>query len=142
MEAQRIFNEANARCPGRVRMAINGHHHKDYVRIKDNILYWDLNSANLEWVGEGRNAHSRFSPEWIAANKLKPRKGGKWPFVAWEYPIHSIVTLDAATGQIRSCGTEAEFSCGVTPESTGFVTDSGGRPITAKVQSFDIRIGV
>ena len=141
-EAQRIFNEANARHPGRVRMAVNGHHHRDYVRIKDGILYWDLNSASFEYVGEKRYSHNRFTPEWIAANKLKPRKGGRWPFLAWEQPIHSIVTLDAATGRIASSGMKAEFSCGVTPELVGYKTDGCGRRVTPEIQAFDLRIGI
>lgn len=142
-DVQRVFNEANARWPGRVRMAVNGHHHRDYVRIKDGMLYWDLNSASFEYIGEGRWAHDRFAKEWVTENKLKRRKDGKWPFLSWEAPIHSIVTLDAESCRIRSEGMEADYSCGVTPDSLGYTrADLCGRPVTAKVQSFDIRIGV
>ena len=52
-----IFREANERHPGRVRLVINGHHHHDNVRIMDNIVYFDLNSASYDWIDKAHSAY-------------------------------------------------------------------------------------
>ena len=64
-EVREVFNEANRRRPGAVRLAMNGHMHCDNLRILDNILYWDVNSANYQYYGK---KHSKYPKEYIAAH--------------------------------------------------------------------------
>lgn len=132
-----IFDAANRKSPGKVRMAINGHHHRDCIRTLNNVVYFDLNSANFDWIGTNR-AHTKYTKEYLEKNGLK-HKDGKVPFVAWDDPIHAIVTMDA-DGSIKIDGMESKFACGVTPESVGVFYDSCGRPTTAQVQSVDMKL--
>ena len=136
-EVLAIFDDANRRSPGKVRLAINGHHHRDFLRTLNNVVFFDLNSANYDWIGN--RAHDKYPKEYIEKNKLRPRKGGKYPFLAWDDPIHAIVTMDA-DGLIKIDGMESKFSCGVMPESVGVRFDGCGRMTTACVQSAEMRM--
>ena len=128
---------ANAASPGKVRLAINGHHHRDFIRTLNEVVYFDLNSANYDWIGS--KAHDRYPKEYLEKNKLRPRKDNKIPFLAWDDPIHAIVTMDAG-GLIRIEGMRSRFSCGVTPESVGVKFDNCARLTTAEVQSAEIQM--
>ena len=136
-EVQEIFNSANRKSPGKVRMAINGHHHRDYIRTLDNVVYFDLNSASFDWIGTKR-AHTRYPKEYIEKHGLK-RKGNKIPFISWDDPLHAIVTVDV-DGTIKIDGMESKFAYGVTPESVGMFFDTCGRPTYARVQSVDMKL--
>jgi glyoxylase-like metal-dependent hydrolase (beta-lactamase superfamily II) len=136
-EVQEIFNAANRKSPGKVRMAINGHHHRDYIRTLDNVVYFDLNSASFDWIGSKR-AHSKYPKEYIEKHGLK-RKGNKIPFISWDDPLHAIVTVDV-DGTIKIDGMESKFAYGVTPESVGMFFDTCGRPTYARVQSVDMKL--
>jgi hypothetical protein len=104
----------------------------------NNVVFFDLNSASFDWIGIGK-AHSRYSKEYLERNNLKSKIGGKVPFVAWNDPIHAIVTMDV-DGSVKIDGMESQFACGVTPESVGVFFDRCGRPTTAKVQSVDMKL--
>ncbi|MBR7182348.1 MAG: metallophosphoesterase, partial [Clostridia bacterium] len=45
-----IINRANAKRPNSVLMCINGHHHRDHLRILDNVAYFEVNSSVFEYV--------------------------------------------------------------------------------------------
>ena len=51
-----ILREANTRRKNSVVMCINGHSHKDYMRMMDGICFWEVNSASFE-VLEHRHNH-------------------------------------------------------------------------------------
>ena len=61
---QAIFNEANAKKPGTVRLVMNGHLHMDFLRVLDNILYWDVNSANYQYYDK---KHAKYPAESVRA---------------------------------------------------------------------------
>ena len=136
-EVLAIFDEANRKSPGKVRMAINGHHHRDFIRTLNEVVFFDLNSASFDWIGN--RAHDKYPKEYIEKHKLRTRKGGKCPFLAWDDPIHAIVTMDT-DGLIKIDGMESKFSCGVMPESVGVRFDGCGRMTTACVQSAEMRM--
>jgi predicted phosphodiesterase len=136
-EVLAVFDRVNLKSPGKVRLVINGHHHRDFVRTRNGVVFFDLNSANFDWIG--RHAHDKYPKEYIEKHKLRPRKDGKYPFVAWDDPIHAIVTMDA-DGLLKVEGMESAFSCGVTPESVGVRFDNCGRATTASVQSFEMNM--
>ena len=134
----KIFDDANRKVPGKVRMAINGHHHRDHIRTLNKVVYFDLNSANFDWIGSSR-AHGKYTKEYLEANQLKSKVGGKVPFISWVDPIHAIVTMDV-DGTIKIEGMESKFACGVTPESVGVRFDTCARPTTAGVQSLEMKM--
>lgn len=125
-----IFREANERHPGRVRLVINGHHHTDNIKIQDNIIYFDLNSASYQWMM--RRTHTAY-PEsylerWSAVNHT----------IMWDDPISAIITI-SDDGRIKMEGQISRFHLGITPEMAGYSHQYGGvRPTTPNIQSFEL----
>lgn len=130
-EVRAIFNEANALHPGRVRLVMNGHHHVNYSRILDNVLYWDVNSANYHYYDQ---RHEKYPASYLATNP-----GSPWN-IGWTKPLSAILSL-WPDGRIRIDGSEAEFLFGVSPEAAGLNPyDPCGRLVEPKISSLDIRI--
>lgn len=126
-----ILNEANAKHPGRVRLVINGHHHHDNVRILDNIVYLDLNSANYEWMAKPHSAYpAEYTKQWRLASHT----------VMWDDPVSAIITI-SQDGRIRVEGQKSRFHLGITPAMAKCpVADSNGRLTTPDIQSFDLQM--
>lgn len=126
---RRIFNEANERCAGRVRLVINGHHHRDNVRILDNVVYLDLNSANFDWF---KNEHAAYPLDYKAKWKSSVHT------ITWDDPISAIVTI-STDGRLKVEGQKSRFHLGITPGMAGLdPIDASGRPTTPEVGSFEI----
>lgn len=116
----------------RVFMAINGHYHRDYLRIRDNIAFLDLNSASNEWI---EPKHSGFFPQEIYDNYLCAEYN-----VMWNDPIHAIITI-REDGYIKIEGMESEFFCGVSHRTMGRDPyDKDGRECTPVVSSHEIKL--
>ena len=129
-EVRAIFAEANAQRPGTVRLAINGHEHKDYFRMLDGVAYLDLNSASYD-IGATHDAY----PE----DFLPKRKNSKYGIITWNDPISAVVTL-TPSGGLKIEGMESTYCFGVSPETVGWGCDGDGRATSAKVQSVDINV--
>ena len=124
-QVQAIINAANKRKPHSVLMCINGHHHRDNIRILENVCYFDLNSTSFDWVPK---EHNLFPEEMVkqayAFNNT----------VMFNDPIHAIITLEGTTITIE--GMETEMFMGIRREDTpNPVCDPDGRPVVPKVQS-------
>jgi predicted phosphodiesterase len=126
-----IINTANAKQPGRVRLVINGHHHRDNIRIIDKVLYLDLNSANYDWVPK---EHSKYPPEVLAKHRLAKNT------VIYNDPINAIITM-TQQGQIKIDGMNSTLFMDITREMTGNSRcDAHGRETTACIQSIDLHM--
>ena len=134
-EVRAIFDAANAKTPGKVRLVINGHHHCDNLRILEKIVYFDLNSASFQWIGT-RHSHKHYPESFFKEIEQTPRSV---PWIAWDDPLSAIVTL-SADGNMRIDGMVSKFSCGVTPEMCNVGPDACGRLTTPFVQSADLRM--
>ncbi|MBR4653382.1 MAG: metallophosphoesterase [Kiritimatiellae bacterium] len=128
-EVRAIFAEANARRPGTVRLAINGHEHKDYFRMLDGVAYLDLNSASYD-VASPHNAY----PE-----EFRKRCGSARHIITWNDPINAVITL-TPSGGMKIEGMTSTYYLGVTPEMAGWGCDPDGRVTSPKVQSVDMKI--
>jgi len=128
-EVRAIFAEANARRPGTVRLAINGHEHKDYFRMLDGVAYLDLNSASYDIAGN----HNAYPEE------FRKRCGSAKCIITWNDPINAVITL-TPSGGLKIDGMASSYYLGVTPEMAGWKCDSDGRCTSAKVQSIDMKI--
>jgi predicted phosphodiesterase len=130
-EVRRVFAEANARRPGSVLMCINGHYHRDNLRVLDGILYFDLNSASYDWLDKPHDCYPKELTEGVKYfNHV----------VCYEEPLYCIVTVEGSTVEIR--GTETRMLLGVTREMTGNDRfDSCGREVTPKIQTARITLG-
>lgn len=116
----------------RVLMAVNGHYHRDNLRIMDNIAFFDLNSTSCEWVSPqhfGKYPEEFYNQYRFAHNT-----------VIWEDPIHAIITV-REDGTIKIEGMKSRFLYGVDHYSIGLAPeDSDGRPCVAEVLSAQFRL--
>ena len=127
---QAIFNEANAKKPGTVRLVMNGHLHMDFLRVLDNILYWDVNSANYQYYGQ---KHGKYPADYVKTHR------GAVNNIGWKDPLSAILTL-WPDGRIRIDGSKSDWLFGVSPRDAGYpVHDSNGRYTLPVIQSADMR---
>jgi hypothetical protein len=128
-DVRRIFNEANAKKPGTVRLVVNGHAHNDNLRVLDNILYWDVNSANYRWFGP---KHAKYPAEY-----MKSHPGAQYT-LAWTEPLSGVLTL-WQDGRIRIEGSKADWLFGVKPTDANYPKyDRDGRETHPVIQSADM----
>jgi predicted phosphodiesterase len=102
-EVRGILEQAN-RAAGfrKVVACFTGHHHRDYVRQINNIVYPQINSASYHWVG-GNFLRVRCSKEVDA----------KYPYikytVPYRKPIFALATIDPGRGFLKIEGRRSEF---------------------------------
>ena len=128
-DVQKVINDANKKRKNSVLMALNGHHHVDYVSILDGVLYFDFNCVNNYWLPQ---THDLFPKEITEKHASAPH------CVYWNDPLYAIITLEGTT--ITCEGTESDFFMGVTAEAAGSKYDKMYRPVTPKVSSFKITL--
>lgn len=130
-EVRKIINEANNKRPHSVIMCINGHYHRDNIRILDNVCYFDLNSASHDWI---EKTHDLYPKELCDEYRLLSHT------VVYNDPIHAIVTVEGTAITIE--GMESEMFMGITrKEADCELCDKAGRPVVPKVQSAKITLG-
>ena len=121
-----IIREANRRCPGKVRMAINGHMHRNGLSIQEDVVYLDLNSTTFDWLPTPHN----FFPEEITGEYNLSQHT-----VIVNEPVHAVIELDT-DGTVKIDGMKSTFFMGVTREMTDNPKlDQAGRPASAEVLS-------
>lgn len=103
-----IINAANRRKPHSVLMCINGHYHRNNLRILDNVCYFDLNSASYDWVD---NAHDLFPAALCDEIRLMNHT------VVYNDPLYAVITLEGTT--ITIDGIESSLFMGIAREMTG-----------------------
>ena len=129
-EIRELIDSVNARHPGRIRMCINGHHHRDFIRIQNQVVYFEMNSATHEWL---EKTHDLFPEDVCREHRMVNHT------IVFEDPIHAVVTMDSV-GLIKIEGMETEMFMGVTRTRAGMkFADASGRPVFAKVQSAEMR---
>ena len=130
-EVRTLLRRINEETPGKVLLVMNGHHHRDNLRLIDNILYWDVNSTTYDWVSD--KGHTMFPPELIEKHKLANHT------VVYNDPLSAVVTLEGST--ITIDGSESTMFMGVTREMVGdIVLDRSGRPTRPRIQSAKITL--
>jgi len=125
-----VIDEANRKRPHSVLMCINGHHHRDFVRLRNGVIYWDVNSASYDWLPKEHGLYPRDRCERIRLLNHT---------LVYEDPLYAIVTLEGTTVTVQ--GTESRMYLGVTRDMTDNpVYDKAGRPVTPTIQSFRITL--
>ena len=129
---RQIIREANEKRPHAVLLCINGHYHRDNIRILDGVCYFDLNSASYDWVP---NEHECYPKELCEKIRLLSHT------VVYNDPIHSVITLEGSTITIE--GMESSMFMGINRAETGVnpLFDSMGRPVVPRVQNARITLG-
>lgn len=130
-EVLAIINEANREKPHSVILCINGHHHRDFIRILDNVCYFDLNSASYDWVSIKHNCY----PEELCREYSLLSNT-----VVYNDPIHAVITLEGTSITIE--GMESTMFMGINREHTeNPIYDGAGRAVVPMVQSTKITLG-
>ena len=125
-EVREIIRKANEKTPHKVLMVMNGHHHHDFLRILDNVLYWDINTTAYDWVSD--KGHDLFPEDFCKQHILANHT------IAFDEPLSAVVTVEGTT--ITIDGAESTYFMGVTREMVGdYILDRSGRPTTARIQS-------
>ena len=111
-EIRSLLEEVNRQAGFRKVIAcFLGHHHRDYVRWINNILYSQINSASYYWIGE-EFLEVRYSQE----------IDRQYPWIKYTVPyqdsIYGIVTLDLQKRTMELDGCKSEF-VGSTPWELG-----------------------
>ena len=129
-QVREMINAANRKRPHSVLMCINGHHHRDNLRILDGVLYFDLNSVSFDSLPKPHN----FFPEEMC------RQYSSLPItLIFNDPLHAVVTVEGTT--ITIDGMESSMFMGINREQTGDpLYDSMGRPVVPRVQSAKITL--
>ena len=137
-EVRDVFNAANAKHPGRVRLVINGHLHVDNLRILDNIAYWDVASANMYYWGPRQYAYPK---EYLAKHAGAPYTlGSAEDTLGWNDPLSGILTL-YQNGRMRIDGSSSDWMFGITPKMVNFPEyDGSDRLIQPVIKSADITL--
>lgn len=133
LAVQEIIRKANQKSPHKVLMVMNGHYHRDFIRILDNVIHWDINSVTYDWVGEPE--HKGMYPQ-----ELYDQFSCMKYIVPYTDPLYAIVTVEGTTVTIE--GTESTMLNGINREHLGAkICDLAGRPVTPKIQSAKITLG-
>jgi len=102
-KVRQILEDANASAGHRKVVAcFSGHHHRDYVRRINDILYPQINSASYHWVG-AEFQHVRYSEAIDQA----------YPYIKYTVPyenaLFAIVTIDPTKGFMSIEGKQSAF---------------------------------
>ncbi len=133
-EVRDVIDNANKKRKHSVIMCINGHYHRDYVAIKEDVVYFDFNSASYDWV----NTPHHFYPK-----ELEEKYSCLANTINVNEDIHAIITLTEEKGACRISvqGMKGTYFMGITTEMTDNPPfDEAGRPYTTDVSSFDITL--
>ena len=134
-EVVALINAVNRKTPGKVRLVINGHHHRDFLRIMDDVVYMELNSTTYDYLPE---AHDFYPVELVNENKVANHT------IIYTEPVHAVITLDS-DGLIDIRGMKGDYFMGITREMTPNPPgDNCGRLCTPDVlsASFNMHYGV
>ena len=124
-EILQLIREANRKRPHSVLMVINGHYHRDHLRIIDNVAHFEINSTSYDWWDQ---THQLYPEEMQRRIRLLNH------CVVYNDPVHAIVTLEGTTITIE--GMESSFFMGVGRKEAGWPEyDEAGRPCTPTVLS-------
>ena len=108
---------------------MNGHLHVDHLRVLDNILYWDVNSANYQYYAK---RHDKYPAEYMATHR------GAGNNIGWKEPLSAILTL-WPDGRIQIDGSKSDWLFGVSPADAGYpLYDEDGRETHPMIQSADM----
>ncbi|MFA6930231.1 MAG: metallophosphoesterase [Lentisphaeria bacterium] len=115
----------------KVLMALNGHHHRDALRIIDNVAFFDVNSASFDWLNQ---PHELYPESLRREFELINHQ------VIYTEPLSAIVTI-SGDNSIEIEGKKGDFLHGIRREMTNNSRcDNAGRPCTPEILSARFRL--
>ncbi len=112
-------------------MWINGHHHRNSLKLINQTAFFNLNSTTSEWVP---NPHSAYPEEIMKKCPVSKHE------LLFDKPVHAIVSV-TIDGEFDIDGMQGGMFMGITPEMTGNKShDSEGLPCDASVLSSHFKL--
>ena len=129
-EIQEIIDEANERKPYSVLMCINGHYHRDFMMVLNNVIHYDVPSPSHDWIGI---PHDKYPKE--ECDKILNLSR----LVVLDKPLHVIVNIEGTTVTVE--GMKGEYYMGVDHKAIGADSHDGdGIPMYPHAQSFKVTV--
>ena len=129
-EVVKIIDEANKRRPHSVLACFNGHHHRDYSAIRENVLYQEINAVYFDWI---EKTHDLYPEDMCNELKLLSHT------VGYTDPLYCIVTVEGMS--IRIEGSESTMWLDVDRAKAGCqIYDSNGRAVVPKISNLNITL--
>ena len=126
-EIRGIFEEANRRVPGKVRLVVNGHDHLDHVCVINDIVYFSMNSASYYYYSE---THDAYPKDFVKGSF------GVSHAIVWTDPLSAVVSLDS--DGVRIVGSSSTYYLGIDPKKAGLPTyHILKRPVTPMIATFE-----
>ena len=125
---------AGASGSSKVVACFSGHHHRDYVRRINGIIYPQINSMSYYWLG-GNYLQVRYSEE----------IDSRYPYikytVPYKDPLYAMVTIDRRRGFLQIEGVRSEF-VGPSPWELGASkADLEGKSLLPSISDWKMPIG-
>lgn len=125
-EVQKVISE-NQRTPI---MWINGHYHRNHLRMNNGIAYFVINSPTSEWLG---GKHNGYPAEIMKKSPLASKE------LLYDKPVNAIVTV-WEDGEVKIEGMKGGCFMGKTPEMLGSSSYIGKLPFDTSVLSAHFKI--
>ena len=110
--------------------SLNGHHHTNYEKEINGIVYVQMNSASNQWLGDKYTCTTRF-PE----SEYKRRPALKY-LLPWKDCLYGIVTINKKGMKIK--GVKSEFIPPV-PENMDEISKEMGIPVVPYIKNFKLK---
>lgn len=131
-----IIDKANEKKLHSVIMCMNGHHRKDNINIRNNVIFYDVTSSIFDCAG---------CPPTPPHNKYKKEDYEEYRYAGYivccNDPLYSVVTLEGTTVTIKGCEPSSMYM-GVSLKDVGYKEyDCMGRAFVPFVTSAKITLG-
>ena len=111
-------------------MWINGHYHRNHLRMDNGIAFFVINSPTSEWLG---GSHNGYTPEIMKSSPLAKRE------LLYDKPVNAVVTV-WEDGEVKIEGMKGGCFMGKTPEMLGSSSYMGKLPFDTNVLSAHFKI--
>lgn len=125
-EVKKVISE-NQRTPI---MWINGHYHRNNLRLENGIAYFVINSPTSDWLGGN---HNGYPPEIMNSSPLAKRE------LLYDKPVNAVVTV-WEDGEVKIEGMKGKPFMDKYPEDLGSSSYLGKLPFDASVLSSHFKI--
>jgi len=109
---------------------INGHWHRNNLRLDDGIAFFTINTPTSDWLG---GSHNAYPPEIMNSSPLAKRE------ILFDVPVNAIVTV-WPDGEVLIEGMKGATFMGLTPEDLGASSYSAKLPFDPNVLSAHFKL--
>jgi len=120
----------------RLFLCIHGHRHRDHIRVRNDVCFFEVNSSSFEWIAG--KTHDKFPPELVERYKNINHT------IVYNEPVSAVITI-SEDGFIKIEGMNGSYYSDVCYETLGAEykdADPDGIKCTPNILSAEIHIPV